>query len=175
MLESNSSFSQINSSFCHSNSSSVIWAFLLRVNQVLNHLCFYFLVIFCTSYLYSLPYNYTQTTNTCVFMYDYWLQRRKCDDMNDSIKAIITALYRIFGRRIWVKLWRKWRPIDEIDFAVLWSITVTDEFEFELTKTGDKARNWMTMFQNSVIDRRRNWNEHSHIPECPGRNWKHIF
>ena len=30
-------------------------------------------------------------------------------------------------------------PIDEIVFA---------EFEFQLTKTGDKARNWMTMFQN---------------------------
>ena len=26
--------------------------------------------------------------------------------------------------------------------------TVTDEFELQLTKTGDKARNWMTMFQN---------------------------
>ena len=27
-------------------------------------------------------------------------------------------------------------------------LTVTDEFELQLTKTGDKARNWMTMFQN---------------------------
>ena len=26
--------------------------------------------------------------------------------------------------------------------------TVNDELEFQLTKTGDKARNWMTMFQN---------------------------
>ena len=39
-------------------------------------------------------------------------------------------------------------PIDEIVFAVLCSTTVTDEFELQLTKTGDKARNWMTMFQN---------------------------
>ena len=39
-------------------------------------------------------------------------------------------------------------PIDEIDFAVLCSITVTDEFELQLTKTGDNAQNWMTMFQN---------------------------
>ena len=39
-------------------------------------------------------------------------------------------------------------PIDEIDFAVLCSPTVTDEFELQLTKTGDKSRNWMAMFQN---------------------------
>ena len=26
--------------------------------------------------------------------------------------------------------------------------TVTDEFELQVRKTGDKARNWMTMFQN---------------------------
>ena len=67
--------------------------------------------------------------------------------VNDSIKAIITALYRISGRRIWVKLWRKWMPIDEIDFAVLCWTTVIDEFELQLTKTGDKSRNWMTIDQ----------------------------
>ena len=39
-------------------------------------------------------------------------------------------------------------PIDEIVFAVSCSATVTDEFELQLTKTGNKARNWMTMFQN---------------------------
>ena len=39
-------------------------------------------------------------------------------------------------------------PIDEIVFAVSCSATVTDEFELQLTKMGDKARNWMTMFQN---------------------------
>ena len=39
-------------------------------------------------------------------------------------------------------------PIDEIDVAVSCSATVTDEFELQLTKTGDKARKWMTMFQN---------------------------
>ena len=39
-------------------------------------------------------------------------------------------------------------PIDEIAFAVSCSATVTDEFELQLTKTSDKARNWMTMFQN---------------------------
>ena len=39
-------------------------------------------------------------------------------------------------------------PIDEIVFAVSCSATVTDEFELQLSKTGDKARNWMTMFQN---------------------------
>ena len=36
-------------------------------------------------------------------------------------------------------------PIEEI---VSCSATVTDEFELQLTKIGDKARNWMTMFQN---------------------------
>ena len=40
-------------------------------------------------------------------------------------------------------------PIDDIVFAVSCSATVTDEFELQLTKTGDnKARNWMTMFKN---------------------------
>ena len=38
-------------------------------------------------------------------------------------------------------------PIDEIVFTVSCSATVTDEFELQLTKMGDKARNWMTMFQ----------------------------
>ena len=38
--------------------------------------------------------------------------------------------------------------IDEIDFAVSCSANETDEFELQLTKTGDKARNWMTMLQN---------------------------
>ena len=39
-------------------------------------------------------------------------------------------------------------PIDEIVFTVSCSATVTDKFELQLTKMGDKARNWMTMFQN---------------------------
>ena len=39
-------------------------------------------------------------------------------------------------------------PIDENAFAVSCSVTVTDECEKQVTKTGDKARNWMTMFQN---------------------------
>ena len=40
-------------------------------------------------------------------------------------------------------------PIDEIAFAVSCSATVTDEFELQLTKTGDKARNRLTIiFQN---------------------------
>ena len=39
-------------------------------------------------------------------------------------------------------------PIDQIVFAVSCSATVIDEFELQLTKTGDKARNLMTMFQN---------------------------
>ena len=40
-------------------------------------------------------------------------------------------------------------PIDEIVFAVSCSATVNDEFELQLTKTGDrKARNWIIMFQN---------------------------
>ena len=43
-------------------------------------------------------------------------------------------------------------PIDEIVFAVSCSATATDEFELQLTKTGDKARNWMTMFQNYTKD-----------------------
>ena len=52
------------------------------------------------------------------------------------------------GRRFWLKFWRKWMPIDEIAFAVSCSATVSDELELQLTKTDDKARNWMTMFQN---------------------------
>ena len=51
------------------------------------------------------------------------------------------------GRRIWLKLWRTWMPIDEI-VSCSATVTVTDEFELQLTKIGDKARNWMTMFQN---------------------------
>ena len=39
-------------------------------------------------------------------------------------------------------------PIDEIYLAVSCSATMTDEFELQLTKTGDKAQNWMTMFRN---------------------------
>ena len=39
-------------------------------------------------------------------------------------------------------------PIDEIYFVVSCSATVTDKFKLQLTKTGDKARNWMTMCQN---------------------------
>ena len=38
--------------------------------------------------------------------------------------------------------------IDKIVFAVSCSVTVTDEFELQLTKMGDSARNWMTIFQN---------------------------
>ena len=40
----------------------------------------------------------------------------------------------IFGRRFCVQLWQKWMPMDEIDFAVSCSATVTDEFELQLTK-----------------------------------------
>ena len=40
-------------------------------------------------------------------------------------------------RRFWLKLWRKWMPMDEIAFAVSCAATVTDEFELQLTKTGD--------------------------------------
>ena len=39
-------------------------------------------------------------------------------------------------------------PIDESEFAVSCSATVTDEFELQLTKSDDNARNWMTMFRN---------------------------
>ena len=39
-------------------------------------------------------------------------------------------------------------PIVEIVFAVSCSATVTDEYELQLTKMGEKARNLMTMFQN---------------------------
>ena len=39
-------------------------------------------------------------------------------------------------------------PIDEISFAVSCSASVTDEFELPLTKTGERARKWMTKFQN---------------------------
>ena len=41
-------------------------------------------------------------------------------------------------------------PIDEIVFAVSCSATVTNEFELQLTKMGDKAQNWEIVFQ---IDR----------------------
>ena len=42
-----------------------------------------------------------------------------------------------------------------------------DENWWQSTKLNDNV--------SKLIDQRRNWNEHSHIPECPGRNWKHIF
>ena len=58
--------------------------------------------------------------------------------------------------------------IRRIDFAVLCSATVTDEFELQLTKTGAKARNWMTMF-------RRNWTSIRTFQSSSGRNWKHIL
>ena len=48
--------------------------------------------------------------------------------------------------------------IDKIVFAVSCSATVTDEFEFQLTKTDDKARNWMTVFQN--------WSTKDEIETC---------
>ena len=65
-------------------------------------------------------------------------------------------------------------PIDEIVFAFSCSATVTDEFELQLTKTGNKARNWMTMFQN--------WSTKDGIEKSirtfqsvPARNWNYIF
>ena len=45
-------------------------------------------------------------------------------------------------------------PIDEIDFTVSCSATVTDECELQLTKSGDKARNLMT-FVSKLIDQRQ--------------------
>ena len=30
-------------------------------------------------------------------------------------------------------------------------------------------------YVSKLIDQRRDWNKHSHFPECPGRNWTHIF
>ena len=39
-------------------------------------------------------------------------------------------------------------PIDEIVLLSRAQLLWIDEFELQLTKTGDKARNWMTMFQN---------------------------
>ena len=55
-------------------------------------------------------------------------------------------------------------PIDEIDFAVSCSTTVTDEFEMQLTKTGNKARNWMKMFHNwSTKDKIKRAFSHSRV------------
>ena len=71
--------------------------------------------------------------------------------------------------------WRKWMPIDEIDFAVSCSANVTDEFELQLTKMGDKAATKFNDDVSKLIDERRNWNEHSHIAECPGRNIESTF
>ena len=42
-----------------------------------------------------------------------------------------------------------------------------DENGWQSTKLNDNV--------SKLIDQRQNWNEHSHIPECPGRNWKRIF
>ena len=42
-----------------------------------------------------------------------------------------------------------------------------DENGWQSTKLNDNV--------SKLNDQRRNWIEHSHIPECPGRNWKHIF
>ena len=52
----------------------------------------------------------------------------------------------LFGRRIWMKLWRKWMPVDEIVVAVSCSATVTDKFELQVTKTGAKVQNWKHIF-----------------------------
>ena len=65
-------------------------------------------------------------------------------------------------------------PIDEIDFAVSCSATVTDEYELQLTKMGEKGTK-LNDNVSKLINKRRNLNEYSHISECPGRNWKHIF
>ena len=81
---------------------------------------------------------------------------------------------RISGRRIRMNLWRKRMPKDEIDFDVSCPATVTDEFEWQLAKMGDKARNWVSMFKNWST-KRRNWNKHSHIPQVKTQNWKHIM
>ena len=45
--------------------------------------------------------------------------------------------------------------MDEIDFAVSCSATVTDEFEFVFDENGWQRTNWMTMFQN-WFDQRQN-------------------
>ena len=95
--------------------------------------------------------------------------------VNDSITAIITALYGISGRRIWVKLWGKLMPIYEIDFAVSCSTTVTNEFELQLIDENGWQSTKLNDNVSKFIYQRRNRNEHSHIPECPGRNWKHFF
>ena len=75
---------------------------------------------------------------------------------HSNSSGVIEPLH--LGDDFGLRLGRKWMPIDEIAFAVSCLATVTDEFELQLTKTGDKARNWMAMF-SKLIYQRRNWNE----------------
>ena len=67
----------------------------------------------------------------------------------------------------------KWMTIDEISFCCLVLSYCDRRIWIAVDENGWQARNWMTMFQK-LINQRQNWNEQSHIPECPGRNWKHI-
>ena len=56
-------------------------------------------------------------------------------------------------------------PIGETEFAVSCSATELelDEFELQLTKTGDKAQSWMTMFQIDRTNTVLNWNKHLNL------------
>ena len=82
-----------------------------------------------------------------------------------SFKIVDLLGHSTPGRRIWLKLSNR-MPIDEIVFdylvQLLWPM-----------KTGC-TWNRMTLCAK-LIDQRRNCYEHSHIPECPGRNWNHNF
>ena len=49
--------------------------------------------------------------------------------------------------------------------------TVTAEIECAWRKIRTILNDNVSNFN----DQRRNWNEHLHIPKCPGRNWMHIF
>ena len=99
-----------------------------------------------------------------------------CHSYSSSViwAFIITALYHISRTRFWVKLWRKMNANRRNWFCCLvlsycdrriW-IAINENW-WQSTKLNDHV--------SKLIDQRWDWNEHSHIPECPGRNWFFFF
>ena len=62
---------------------------------------------------------------------------------------------------------RNWFCCLVLSYCDRWIWIAIDESGWQNTKLNDNVL--------KLIDQRRNWNEHSHIAECPGRNWKHII
>ena len=86
--------------------------------------------------------------------------------LQTSVYFFVLWYTKYMWKTISIKILTKLKsvPIDEIYSAFS---TMTDELDFQLTKCNDE-------FAESV-DRRRNWKEHSHIPQCSGHNIMRIF